>query len=160
MIQFFYFKIARMGMSSEIELPVSKQNTVTVGGNLVVNGTNGSGAATAVLRHQLSSASSIDFMATAGLRSLIGVQTFRWEFTFSVFSFPISHSNSLVFPASVRFHQIQQQLLELLSHWEMDLLTCQMAGLVNYLKTLLAMYVPLYSVLFSCVLNTLCVICD
>lgn len=77
MIQFFYFKIARMGMSSEIELPVSKQNTVTVGGNLVVNGTNGSGAATAVLRHQLSSASSIDFMATAGLRSLIGVQTFR-----------------------------------------------------------------------------------
>ncbi|VAH05079.1 unnamed protein product [Triticum turgidum subsp. durum] len=66
-----------MGMSSEIELPVSKQNTVTVGGNLVVNGTTGSGAATAVLRHQLSSVSSIDFMATAGLRSLIGVQTFR-----------------------------------------------------------------------------------
>ncbi|VAH05078.1 unnamed protein product [Triticum turgidum subsp. durum] len=77
MIQFFDFKIARMGMSSEIELPVSKQNTVTVGGNLVVNGTTGSGAATAVLRHQLSSVSSIDFMATAGLRSLIGVQTFR-----------------------------------------------------------------------------------
>uniref|UniRef100_M8CQQ4 Chaperone protein dnaJ 13 n=1 Tax=Aegilops tauschii TaxID=37682 RepID=M8CQQ4_AEGTA len=66
-----------MGMSSEIELPVSKQNTVTVGGNLVVDGTTGSGAATAVLCHQLSSVSSIDFMATAGLRSLIGVQTFR-----------------------------------------------------------------------------------
>ncbi|KAM3408939.1 hypothetical protein ACQJBY_001773 [Aegilops geniculata] len=66
-----------MGMSSEIELPVSKQNTVTVGGNLVVDGTTGSGAATAVLRHQLSSVSSIDFIATAGLRSLIGVQTFR-----------------------------------------------------------------------------------
>ncbi|KAM3402595.1 hypothetical protein ACQJBY_006448 [Aegilops geniculata] len=77
MIQFFDFKIARMGMSSEIELPVSKQNTVTVGGNLVVDGTTGSGAATAVLRHQLSSVSTIDFMATAGLRSLIGVQTFR-----------------------------------------------------------------------------------
>ncbi|CAM0956533.1 unnamed protein product [Alopecurus aequalis] len=66
-----------MGMSSEVQLPVSKQNTVTVGGNLVVNGTNGSGAATAVLRHQLSSVSSIDFMATAGLRSIIGVETFR-----------------------------------------------------------------------------------
>ncbi|KAM0864943.1 hypothetical protein ACQ4PT_043599 [Festuca glaucescens] len=66
-----------MGMSSQIELPVSKLNTVTVGGNLVVNGAAGTGAATAVLRHQLSSVSSIDFMATVGLRSLIGVQTFR-----------------------------------------------------------------------------------
>lgn len=66
-----------MGMSSQTELPVSKLNTVTVGGNLVVNGAAGTGAATAVLRHQLSSVSSIDFMATVGLRSLIGVQTFR-----------------------------------------------------------------------------------
>ena len=66
-----------MGMSSEVQLPVSKLNTVTVGGNLVVNGTAGTGAATVVLGHQLSSVSSIDLMATVGLRSLIGVQTFR-----------------------------------------------------------------------------------
>uniref|UniRef100_A0A0D9XLC0 J domain-containing protein n=1 Tax=Leersia perrieri TaxID=77586 RepID=A0A0D9XLC0_9ORYZ len=66
-----------MGMSSEVQLPLSKQNTVVVGGNLVVNGTAGTGAATAVLRHQFSSVSSIEFMATAGLRSLIGIQTFR-----------------------------------------------------------------------------------
>jgi len=66
-----------MGMSSEVELPVSKQNTVIVGGNLVVNGSAGTGAASTVLRHQLSSVSHIDFMATAGLRSVIGMQTFR-----------------------------------------------------------------------------------
>ncbi|KAL5225529.1 hypothetical protein ABZP36_012168 [Zizania latifolia] len=66
-----------MGMSSEVQLPVSKRNTVVVGGNLVVNGKSGTGAATAVLRHQLSSVSSVEFMATAGLRSLVGVQTFR-----------------------------------------------------------------------------------
>uniref|UniRef100_A0ACD5U5T1 Uncharacterized protein n=1 Tax=Avena sativa TaxID=4498 RepID=A0ACD5U5T1_AVESA len=66
-----------MGMSSEVQLPISKLNTVTVGGNLVVNGTAGTGAASVVLRHQLSSVSSIDLMATVGLRSLIGVQTFR-----------------------------------------------------------------------------------
>jgi DnaJ family protein C protein 11 len=44
---------------------------------LVVNGSAGSGAASTVLRHQLSSASSIEFMATAGLRSVIGMQTSR-----------------------------------------------------------------------------------
>ncbi|KAG8092208.1 hypothetical protein GUJ93_ZPchr0012g20392 [Zizania palustris] len=66
-----------MGMSSEVQLPVSKRNTVVVGGNLIVNGKSGTGAATTVLRHQLSSVSSVEFMATAGLRSLVGVQTFR-----------------------------------------------------------------------------------
>uniref|UniRef100_A0A0A9DDT2 Pco115388 n=1 Tax=Arundo donax TaxID=35708 RepID=A0A0A9DDT2_ARUDO len=66
-----------MGMSSEVQLPVSKQNTVVVGGNLIVNGSAGTGAASTVLRHQLSSVSSIEFMATAGLRSVIGMQAFR-----------------------------------------------------------------------------------
>lgn len=77
MISLFDLEIARMGMSSEVELPVSKKNTVTVGGNLVVNGSAGTGAASTVLRHQLSSVSSIELMATAGLRSVLGVQTSR-----------------------------------------------------------------------------------
>ncbi|ONM05225.1 Chaperone protein dnaJ 13 [Zea mays] len=64
-------------MRGQVELPVSKQNTVVVGGNLIVNGSAGSGAATTVLRHQLSPVSSIEFMATAGLRSVIGGQMFR-----------------------------------------------------------------------------------
>ena len=66
-----------MAMLSQVELPVSKQNTVVVGGNLIVNGSAGLGAATIVLRHQLSPVSSIEFMATAGLRSVIGGQMFR-----------------------------------------------------------------------------------
>jgi DnaJ homolog subfamily C member 11 len=66
-----------MAMSSEVELPVSKKDTVTVGGNLVVNGSAGTGAASTILRHQLSSVSSIELMATAGLRSVLGVQTSR-----------------------------------------------------------------------------------
>jgi DnaJ homolog subfamily C member 11 len=66
-----------MAMASEVDLPVSKKDTVTVGGNLVVNGSAGTGAASTVLRHQLSSDSSIEFMATAGLRSVLGVQMSR-----------------------------------------------------------------------------------
>lgn len=69
--------MTRMAMLSQVELPVSKQNTVVVGGNLIVNGSARPGAATTVLRHQLSPVSSIEFMATAGLRSVIGGQMFR-----------------------------------------------------------------------------------
>lgn len=64
-------------MSTEVQSQLSKRNTIAIGGNLAVTGNSGGGAATAVLRHQLSSVSSIEFMATAGLRALIGVQTSR-----------------------------------------------------------------------------------
>lgn len=70
----FYF---RMAMSSEIHSQISKQNTIAIGGNLEVQENSGGSAASAVLRHQLSSVSSIEFMASAGLRALIGVQTTR-----------------------------------------------------------------------------------
>ncbi|KAL7188633.1 hypothetical protein ACSBR1_038485 [Camellia fascicularis] len=66
-----------MAMSSEVQSEISKQNAIVIGGNLVVNGNSGGGAATAVLRHQMSSVSSIEFMASAGLRALVGVQTSR-----------------------------------------------------------------------------------
>ncbi|XXG43082.1 hypothetical protein AAC387_Pa01g3198 [Persea americana] len=66
-----------MAMSTEVQSQISKRNTIAIGGNLAVTGNSGGGAATAVLRHQLSSVSSIEFMATAGLRALIGVQTSR-----------------------------------------------------------------------------------
>ncbi|GFZ16519.1 DNAJ heat shock N-terminal domain-containing protein [Actinidia rufa] len=66
-----------MAMSSEVQTQISKRNSIAIGGNLQVNGNSGGGAATVVLRHQLSSVSSIEFMASAGLRSLIGVQTSR-----------------------------------------------------------------------------------
>ncbi|XP_057976357.1 chaperone protein dnaJ 13 [Malania oleifera] len=66
-----------MAMSSEVQSQISKRNAISIGGNLAVTGNSGGGAATAVFRHQTSSVSSIEFMASAGLRALIGVQTSR-----------------------------------------------------------------------------------
>lgn len=64
-------------MSSEVQSQISKKSTVVIGGNLAVTGTSGGGAATILLRHQLSSVSSLELMASAGLRALIGLQTSR-----------------------------------------------------------------------------------
>lgn len=66
-----------MAMSSEVHFQLSKRNTIAIGGNLEVQESSGGAAASAVLKHQLSSVSSIEFMASAGLRALIGVQTTR-----------------------------------------------------------------------------------
>ncbi|XP_043717176.1 chaperone protein dnaJ 13-like [Telopea speciosissima] len=66
-----------MAMSSEVQSQISKRNAIAVGGNMTVNGNSGGGAATFLLRHQSSSVASIEFMASAGLRSLIGVQMSR-----------------------------------------------------------------------------------
>lgn len=67
-----------MAMTSEIQSRMSKQTIATIGGNLAVDGHEGGGAASAVLSHQISEVSSIEFMASAGLRALLGVQTSRW----------------------------------------------------------------------------------
>ncbi|KAK7406253.1 hypothetical protein VNO78_07876 [Psophocarpus tetragonolobus] len=66
-----------MAMTSEIQSRLSKRNAVTIGGNLAVNGDEGGGAATAVFRHQLSEVSSLEFVASTGLQSLIGMHTTR-----------------------------------------------------------------------------------
>ncbi|KDP39867.1 hypothetical protein JCGZ_03398 [Jatropha curcas] len=66
-----------MAMSSEVHSQLSKRNIIAIGGNLEVQENAGGASASAVLVHQLSSASSIEFMAAAGLRALIGVQTTR-----------------------------------------------------------------------------------
>ncbi|KAL7165090.1 hypothetical protein ACSBR2_040882 [Camellia fascicularis] len=66
-----------MAMSSELQSQISKRNAIAIGGNLAVNGNAGGGAASVMLRHQISSVSSIEFMASTGLRALIGVQTSR-----------------------------------------------------------------------------------
>ncbi|KAL8091231.1 hypothetical protein AgCh_040365 [Apium graveolens] len=66
-----------MSMSSEVQSQLSKRNLIAVGGNLAVTGESGGGETTVVLRHEISSASSIEFMASAGLQSLIGLQTSR-----------------------------------------------------------------------------------
>lgn len=71
-----------MAMTSEIQSQLSKRNAVTLSGNLAVDGRDGGGAATAVFRHQLSEVSSIEFVGSAGLRALVGVQTSRWVICF------------------------------------------------------------------------------
>lgn len=66
-----------MAMASEVQSKISKNNAISLGGNLAVNGNSGGGAASVVLRHQISSVSSVEFMGSLGLRALIGVQTSR-----------------------------------------------------------------------------------
>uniref|UniRef100_A0A6M2EH59 J domain-containing protein n=1 Tax=Populus davidiana TaxID=266767 RepID=A0A6M2EH59_9ROSI len=66
-----------MAMASEVQSQLSKRTAIAIGGNLEVNENSGGGAASTVLRHQLSPVSSIEFIASAGLRALIGVQTTR-----------------------------------------------------------------------------------
>jgi DnaJ family protein C protein 11 len=66
-----------MAMTSEVQTQISKNNAIAIGGNLAVNGNSGGGAASAVFRHQISPASSVEFMASAGLRALVGVHTSR-----------------------------------------------------------------------------------
>ncbi|PKA59584.1 Chaperone protein dnaJ 13 [Apostasia shenzhenica] len=66
-----------MAMYSELQSQLSKRNLMSIAGNLSVVSNTGTGSASALLRHQISSASSIEFMATAGLRALLGVQTSR-----------------------------------------------------------------------------------
>ncbi|RZC63790.1 hypothetical protein C5167_025563 [Papaver somniferum] len=66
-----------MAMSSEVQSQISKRNAIEIGGNLSVNNNSGGGFATAVLRHQVSSVASAEFMVSAGLRALIGAQMTR-----------------------------------------------------------------------------------
>lgn len=66
-----------MAMASEVHSQISKRNAIAIGGNLEVSGNSGGSAATIVLRHQISSVSSIEVVASAGLRALVGVQITR-----------------------------------------------------------------------------------
>ncbi|XVF13377.1 hypothetical protein REPUB_Repub08aG0202900 [Reevesia pubescens] len=66
-----------MAMTSEVQSQLSKRNVIAIAGNLGVKEDSGGGVASAVFRHQISSSSSIEFMGSVGLRSLIGVQTTR-----------------------------------------------------------------------------------
>ncbi|PON93020.1 Terminal organelle assembly protein [Trema orientale] len=66
-----------MAMRSDVQSQISKNNTLAIAGNLEVNESTGGGAATVVFRHQLSSVSSIEFMASAGLHALVGIHSTR-----------------------------------------------------------------------------------
>ncbi|KAK1425213.1 hypothetical protein QVD17_20560 [Tagetes erecta] len=64
-------------MNGDIQSQISKNNIIVVGGTLAVKGSDSDAAANVVFRHQLFSVSTIEIMASAGLRGLIGVQASR-----------------------------------------------------------------------------------
>lgn len=66
-----------MAMSSQLHSQLSKSNSLAFGGNLEVTENAGGGAASVQFRHQLSSVSSIECIASVGLQALIAVQTTR-----------------------------------------------------------------------------------
>ncbi|XP_027084752.1 chaperone protein dnaJ 13 [Coffea arabica] len=66
-----------MAMASEVQSQLSERSGIALAGNLAVDGSSGGGVASIVFRHHISPASSIEFMGSAGLRALLGVQTSR-----------------------------------------------------------------------------------
>ncbi|KAA3456420.1 Chaperone DnaJ [Gossypium australe] len=66
-----------MAMSSAVQSQLSKSSALSLSGNLGVEENSGAGAASAVFRHQIASGSTIEFMGSVGLGSLIGVQMTR-----------------------------------------------------------------------------------
>lgn len=64
-------------MASAVQSQLSKSSALSLSGNLGVDENSGAGAASAAFRHQISSDSTIEFMGSVGLGSLIGVQMTR-----------------------------------------------------------------------------------
>ncbi|XP_010516775.1 PREDICTED: chaperone protein dnaJ 13 isoform X1 [Camelina sativa] len=83
-----------MVMASQVQSQLSKDDAVAIGGNLAANEKSGGGIATAILRRQLSPVSSIEFVASTGLQSLIGMQTTRQLTIHSTATINISKSFS------------------------------------------------------------------
>lgn len=64
-------------MANEVQSEISEHTSLSIGGNLGVDANSDGGAATAILRHHISQVSSVEFMGSIGLQSLIGIQTSR-----------------------------------------------------------------------------------
>ncbi|XP_010509572.1 PREDICTED: chaperone protein dnaJ 13-like [Camelina sativa] len=83
-----------MVMASQVQSQLSKDDAIAIGGNLAANEKSGGGIASAILRRQLSPVSSIEFVASTGLQSLIGMQTTRQLTIHSTATINISKSLS------------------------------------------------------------------
>ncbi|KAG9148846.1 hypothetical protein Leryth_023181 [Lithospermum erythrorhizon] len=66
-----------MNMASEVQSLISEKNAIVIGGNLAVRENAGGGAASVLLKHQISPASSVEFVGSLGLQTLLGVHTTR-----------------------------------------------------------------------------------
>lgn len=66
-----------MAMTTEYQSQISKHNTLALNGNLAVAENSGGRAGSILLKHDISSVASAEFMITFGLHSLVGMQTTR-----------------------------------------------------------------------------------
>ncbi|KAJ0259740.1 Chaperone protein dnaJ 13 [Hirschfeldia incana] len=83
-----------MVMASQVQSQLSKDDAIAIAGNLAADQRSGGGIGTAILRRQLSPVSSIEFVASTGLQSLIGMQTTRQLSIHSTATLNISKSLS------------------------------------------------------------------
>lgn len=67
-----------MAMTTLVQAQVSKRDTVMLGGNMALRSGLGRGSVTMGLRRQLSPISTVEFLAMAGLRSILSLQTSRY----------------------------------------------------------------------------------
>ncbi|CAN0842241.1 Chaperone protein dnaJ 13 [Linum grandiflorum] len=81
-----------MAMTSQVNSQLSKDTNLAMGGNLEVSNHGAGTAASTVIQHQISSAQSMQFQASVGLQSLIGVQTTRIISSHSTATFGIQKS--------------------------------------------------------------------
>lgn len=70
-------RLSGMAMSSSVQAQLSSKDTVVLGGNMAMRGGMGGGSVTAAFRRQLSTISSVEFVSTIGLRSILTAQASR-----------------------------------------------------------------------------------
>lgn len=66
-----------MAMSTQVQVQISKRDTVLLGGNMALQKGLGGGSVTVLVKRQISPISAIDLLAMVGLRSLLSLQTSR-----------------------------------------------------------------------------------
>ncbi|XP_024541454.1 chaperone protein dnaJ 13 [Selaginella moellendorffii] len=84
--------LTAMGMTTQIQAQISKKDTVLAGGNMFLRRNMGGGSMTGVLRHQYCPATSLEFMATLGLRSVLNWQITRQISSHSSGTLSLSYS--------------------------------------------------------------------
>jgi DnaJ family protein C protein 11 len=66
-------------MATQVQAQVSKKNALVLGGNMALRRGMGGGTVTVVLRRQSSPVSSIEVLGMVGVRSILSVQTSRFD---------------------------------------------------------------------------------
>lgn len=73
----WFLAVCSMAMSTQVQVQISKKDTVFLGGNMALQKGLGGGSATVLVKRQISPISAIDLLSMVGLRSLLSLQTSR-----------------------------------------------------------------------------------